>query len=445
MSGYPPASVPQNPLTGQSSFAIRPAPSVLEPEEENQRPSKMSRFESYDRVFRPGLHVQPLEPSLDQSEPEHSTFNGLPLNMRAMEEMGWANNGAIENTPRNGSVMMSREESTGGLPSQSSQVIENSNTEGAQSRIANPQNSRSPCCKRSKKQASQSSPEVLVDTMDYPTLFSSAPSMELEIATGQQSNPMETSTLFGDAKGQVESPFQSEFTFQAPSAPYTTSYNSSSPFATTMGPLSSEDEALVLQNHELQPQAVAQYISTGLTGTAAPSAEGDNGFSLMQSCLCGPGCKCLYCTEHPYNSTTRDRVETLAELLPFDDVDHSPQSRPQSSYGGSMGRTSEDSGPRIGFSDPNGLESSLVSSTMQPTPISQPGPGSNEFQAISFGSLDQAQSPTVPSSRYFTMAYDYSIGALDRCTSGDCRCGTHCICVGCLTHTGHNGQVFSES
>ena len=445
MAGYPPASAPQMPLTGQSSFAILPAPAVPEPEDEDQRPSKMSRFESYDRVFRPGLHAQSLEPSLDQSEPEHDISNSLPSSMRAMEEMGWANYETIRDPSRNGSVMMGREGSTGGLPSHSPQMADNSSTAATQSRMAYPQKSRKSCCKRPKKQVLQSSPSVHIDTTDNANVFASAPSMELEIPAGQQSNPIESSDLFSDAKGQVVSLFHSQFTFEAPPVPFTTSYSSPSAYATTMGPLSSENQAPILQNPQLQPRSDTHYASTGLMGIAAPSAEGDNGFSSMQNCLCGPGCKCLYCTEHPYNATTRDRVESLANMLPFEDADHSPQSRPQSSYDGSMGRTSEDSGPRIGVSDPNRHESSFMSSTMHPTPISQPDLGSNDLQAISFGAVDQTQGPTVPSSAYFTMAYDYGIGALNRCTIGDCRCGADCICVGCLTHTGHDGQVFTVS
>ena len=80
-----------------------------------------------------------------------------------------------------------------------------------------------------------------------------------------------------------------------------------------------------------------------------------------------------------------------------------------------------------------------------PMPMPHPESGLMDFQAVPFGNLDQAQNPTAESLDDFPMAYDYNVGLVDRCISGGCRCGDDCICIGCLTHTGHDGQVFPET
>lgn len=44
----------------------------------------------------------------------------------------------------------------------------------------------------------------------------------------------------------------------------------------------------------------------------------------------------------------------------------------------------------------------------------------------------------VPS-EYYTL--EYPVGLPSACvdTTGSCQCGNDCTCVGCLTHSGHNG------
>jgi len=414
---------------------------VSQPEDENQRPSKISRLESYNEQFRPSLAKRPQSHSIIHNEPGHG-FNSLSLNMQPGEQgLDFLNNEADTVSIRNDSITMSSEGSTYGLLSQSPPSFESFDTAAIQSRASESRTRARSCCKRSRNQSPQSSPETLDDTANDANAFSSAVDMEFRPSTNRQSHQMESAAFFDDAKGQLASPFQAQFTFQAPQVPYTTIYNMPPTYATAANPLTLEQQAFMLQNSQFHSQDVPQYAPSGLIGLAAPSAEGDNALGLMHDCSCGPDCQCMFCAVHPYNAPTRDRVQILADLLPIDDMGHSSRSRPQSSYG-SISHSPEDNGAGAGTYDPRLPEDSPVSSVMQSTALTQPDPSSNNLGAMPFGSLDQAQDSTARSSGYLTMAYSYGPEPQESCTSGNCRCGDNCVCVGCLTHTGHDGQVL---
>lgn len=414
---------------------------MSQPEEENQRPSKISRLESYNEQFRPSLAMRPLSQSIIHNEPGHG-FNSLSLNMQPGKQgLGLLNYEADTVSIRNDSITISSEGSTHGLQSQSPPSFESFDTAANQSRASGSRTRTKSCCKRSRKQSPQSSPEILDEMTNKANTFSSAVNIEFRPSTSHQSHQTEPGAIFDDAKSQLPSPFQAQFTFQAPQVPYTTLYNMPPTYATATNPLTLEQQAFMLQTSQLQSQDVPQYAPSGLIGSAAPSAEGDNALGIMHDCSCGPDCQCMFCAVHPYNAPTRDRVQSLADLLPIDDASHSSRSRPQSSYG-SISHSPEDAEAEAGTYDPRIHGNSPVSSIMQSTPLTQQDPSSNNFQVMPFGNLDQAQHTTAPSSGYLTMAYSYGSGPQESCTSGNCRCGDNCVCVGCLTHTGHDGQVL---
>lgn len=420
-----------------------PESQVQQPEDENQRPTKISRLTSYNELFRPSLEAKPPLQSIVKNVPGFEVNNGLSMNIQPIEQaLSYVDNGSDQSPTRNGSVVKSIEGSTREAPSQPPPTPESSNTPTTQPRVLSLKSPPKTCCKKPKKQASKSSPKKLKDRKSNAHAFSSASNIETGISSNQVDNLTETPSFLGDMEGQVASPFQAQFTFQTPQVPYMTLYNMPPGYETASNPLASEQQ-FILQDPQLQSHTVPQYACNDLIGSTAPSAEMNNAFSLMLDCQCGPGCQCLYCADHPYNATTRERVETLVNLLPPDDADHSPRSRPQSSYGSNISPTSEFSGSVPGVNDLQFHENPLMSSTMQPMTLVQPGLGSNGFQAVPFENLDRAQNSAVLSSEYFTMAYTYAPGPFEECKSGKCRCGDDCPCVGCLTHTGHDGQVLS--
>ena len=416
---------------------------MQQPEEENQRPTKISRLTSYNELFRPSIDAKlPLQSAI-QKLPRLEVNNSPSMNIQPIEQaLDYMDNGADQSPTHNGSVVKSIEGSTLGVLSQPPSTLESSNTPTMQPRVWSSKSPQKTCCKKSKKQVSKLSPRKLKDRTNNAHTLSSASNMEIGISTNQLDNLAKTPSFPGDTEGQVASPFQTQFTFQTPQVPDMTLYNMPPAYETAAIPFASEQQ-FILQDLQLHSDIVPQYACNDLIGSTAPSAEMTNAFSSMPDCQCGPGCQCLYCADHPYNATTRERVEILVNLLPPDDADHSTQSRPQSSYGSNISPTSDISGSTPGVNDLQFHENPLMSSMIQPMALAQPGPGSSYFQAAPFENLDQAQNSAVLSSEYFTMAYNYAVGPFEECKSGKCRCGDDCPCVGCLTHTGHDGQVLS--
>ena len=122
-------------------------------------------------------------------------------------------------------------------------------------------------------------------------------------------------------------------------------------------------------------------------------------------CQCGSSCNCVYCTKHPTNSATRNRIGELYNIMDDRLPDNfSQESRPTSSYS-NAGMMPMPFDPQLGFSN---------------QPFIQ-GPRNTEPQQQGLGQQN-----------FFEMAYP--VGG---CANGYCLCGDNCACVGCLLHTGH--------
>ena len=121
-------------------------------------------------------------------------------------------------------------------------------------------------------------------------------------------------------------------------------------------------------------------------------------------CQCGSMCNCVYCTKHPRNAATRDRIGELYDIM--DD------------------QLTED------YFDPSQL-------TIQENLSQIPHPFEPQF-GFSHGFYMQSDEhlgfdhPRMNTQNFVEMAYP--VGG---CANGRCRCGENCACDGCLTHTGH--------
>ena len=175
---------------------------------------------------------------------------------------------------------------------------------------------------------------------------------------------------------------------------------------------------------------------------AALSEDGGLMFSPAHNCNCGDTCSCLGCAAHPYNATTRHHVQDLGHILEEGyDGDHL-QSRPTSSYGAldsmiDIHDMSTEVAPAV-------AEYPLLSSLANPHQIHDPtvngGTEVSEFVGVNSNLHIE---PIYSSSSYYTMEFpmddgDLFIGCTD--VSGSCQCGSDCACIGCLTHTGHDGD-----
>lgn len=224
--------------------------------------------------------------------------------------------------------------------------------------------------------------------------------------------------------------------FHVPHMPYANVYNMPSTYATAENPLTQRQQAFFQQNGYMHPHYTSYYPPYG---AIAPSAASTSIPGVTHTCTCGPSCQCVFCLAHPYNATTRDRVQTLAHLLP-DDPEYSPKSPLHPSFFQTI-----DDPPRAA----PGSNAMQINEILQPSDLVQPmafhGPSfsNGTYEALPIESVHQAPQSAI-SSGYLTMEYEYDPIGLRECTdsTGTCQCGDGCSCVGCLTHSGHDGEHF---
>ena len=122
-------------------------------------------------------------------------------------------------------------------------------------------------------------------------------------------------------------------------------------------------------------------------------------------CQCGSSCNCVYCTKHPTNAATRDRIDELYNLMD----DESPEE----------------------FNQEGQPSSSYDNMIPTPHPFELTSDFSNQPYIQGYQHPDSQQSGMGQPS-FYEMAFPVA-----GCANGRCRCGDNCACDGCLTHTGH--------
>lgn len=216
-----------------------------------------------------------------------------------------------------------------------------------------------------------------------------------------------------------------------------TSYALPSTSATASHPLNPAQSNFWHQYSHLYSQKVPQHARNESNGPTTPLTEGNVEFTPAHNCNCGDTCNCLGCAAHPYNATTRNHVQSLGDLLALDDNEQQPGSPPQPSYDSSFLQATDvhsmapSINPRLVENVPSPPVSSHYRASVLPLA---------EDEATSLAEpYNDTHMPVFSSSGYYTM--EFPMESLDGCTdvSGSCQCGDDCACIGCLTHTGHNG------
>ncbi|KAL9114359.1 MAG: hypothetical protein Q9187_007495 [Circinaria calcarea] len=223
----------------------------------------------------------------------------------------------------------------------------------------------------------------------------------------------------------------------------TTLYTLPPTYATASHPLNPTRLAYLQQSPNGFAQTIPYQAPYGLTGSAAPSADGSNIFNSIHNCNCGDGCNCLGCAAHPYNATTRHHVQDLGRILEDGHVGHD-FSRPQSSYGSPVDMINIHN---MLSGDASANHEHITSPTTTRSPQELAATPMNQ-NADGFATSAALGSPLPPypvysSSSYYTMEFPLDQEGLHLgCTdiSGGCQCGSDCACIGCLTHTGHEGD-----
>ncbi|KGO46666.1 hypothetical protein PEX1_071130 [Penicillium expansum] len=178
--------------------------------------------------------------------------------------------------------------------------------------------------------------------------------------------------------------------------------------------------------------SMGPYMLNNLEPSCNAPLSGDS----CHECSCGEDCQCLGCAAHPFNTTTRKHVQEMGAMITSNGDD----------------KNSEVINPYKSSPYQGGTPSTPFPYFMQSTPSMDHG-----FQPMPFDSYSDPNS-TLPSgyssplsashhinqqlmhpSEYYTL--EYPVGLPSACSdmTGSCQCGSDCSCVGCLTHSGHNG------
>ena len=227
----------------------------------------------------------------------------------------------------------------------------------------------------------------------------------------------------------------------------TTLYTMPPNYATADNPLNPR-QLSYLQQDPLYSQRVPENAPHGLIGLVAPSAEGNIRGSPIHNCKCGANCQCVGCAAHPYNESTRHRVQDLVHLLlhPNEDGNYQTGSRP-----GSQPHSSCDLTYDTTTSDINRMSTTIYPTSISnlslpttPTPLgtsAQTSMGNCTSQALIPSTIGESHSFVSSSSDYYTVEFNLgSMESRDGCTdvTGACRCQTGCNCIGCCFHIGHD-------
>ncbi|KAL8979910.1 MAG: hypothetical protein Q9205_004867 [Flavoplaca limonia] len=102
------------------------------------------------------------------------------------------------------------------------------------------------------------------------------------------------------------------------SAPQTTMYSLPPNYATVDNPVTSSEYNQLQASESLRPDHLPYFAGSGILGSTANPADSLEGAPRRFECPCGPGCECLMCVAHPYNTTTRRWVGDMYSMMDED-------------------------------------------------------------------------------------------------------------------------------
>ena len=201
----------------------------------------------------------------------------------------------------------------------------------------------------------------------------------------------------------------------------------------------SQNEASTPYSHSMNGLGIAHPSMSSYTSTPSHSStynptnmSGDP----SHDCQCGEECQCLGCAAHPFNNTTRQRVQEMGEMMTIGgdksafDTYQSPPFQAAQNW------------DQINYL-PQGLDHGLQQSAFDPYSGPSHTPSNAGFTGAYSSPVPVGQSlneQLMHTSEYYTLEYPVGIPSACSDVTGSCQCGNDCSCVGCLTHSGHNGM-----
>ena len=224
-------------------------------------------------------------------------------------------------------------------------------------------------------------------------------------------------------------------------------------FMQTLGMNSAQSHPLYMHDYQPDVSSAPSYSNTmnglGSTQTAMaqfasshsqkPSyAPAQLGADSCQDCKCGDECQCLGCATHPFNNTTRQHVQEMGVMMTFDGDEHSPETITNAYQPSPFHGTTPSTPLNFGFMQQNpSMESTAQQNSFEPYSDHNSTMSSGYSSPLRASHLLNQQ--LMHPSEYYTLEYPVGIPSACSDVTGSCQCGNDCSCVGCLTHSGHNG------
>ncbi|PWY94821.1 hypothetical protein BO94DRAFT_621274 [Aspergillus sclerotioniger CBS 115572] len=199
------------------------------------------------------------------------------------------------------------------------------------------------------------------------------------------------------------------------------------------------------ENYRLFQDSTTQPLSEYAQNAVPGPASTENEAEAAHDCSCGDGCQCLGCASHPFNNTTRQHVQEMGLLVSLND-DEQNLERLNTRRGSPLqGQLSDFSSLQYPYSN----FGHLIGDGAQPIAMH-----SYAQQSTNSGHVNSGYSSPPPEylgqqlmepSEYYTLEYPVGLPSACADTTGSCQCGNDCTCVGCLTHSGHNGVALEPT
>ncbi|KAI3324298.1 hypothetical protein HD806DRAFT_64658 [Xylariaceae sp. AK1471] len=174
------------------------------------------------------------------------------------------------------------------------------------------------------------------------------------------------------------------------------------------------------------PQSVIETTETSAT---------ESGSYMITQCVCGPGCQCVGCTVHPFNSTTQAYAYSVLtgqhSSLPNDNSNGRPHG--QHSRASSLSNGNSNGTPHTSNGVVPGDLPSPAADTSSPEDTSPSGTGSADTM--------QPGASEIPSSEVLFVEYPFAVDGLCSGDSNSCPCGDDCACVDCMIHGTANAHL----
>lgn len=221
---------------------------------------------------------------------------------------------------------------------------------------------------------------------------------------------------FGMANSRTQSFYMSQYPPNVSSTPYSNSMNG-------LG---------------ITPPNMTPFPMDQSQNSAYPSNK--LGSATSYDCNCGDDCQCLGCAAHPFNNTTRQHVQEMGVMMTFDGDDSTPDPIASACRPPAFQENTATNPVNYFIQQPHSMDHGIHQTSFEPYSDLNSAMPSGYSSPLSAGRHFNQQ--LMPSSEYYTIEYPVGIPSACSDVTGSCQCGNDCSCVGCLTHSGHNGVAL---